>query len=465
MFFVLVAAVSILSIWYRNVEMVREGTTTVLVLAAAGSGVTLAAVLWLSRILSRREPPRNTLGRGTPRTWLVVIIVSGVVSRLAWAIAFDPPLLSDGATYFMLAEKLYAEGFYEDRRGDRAFWPPGYPFFLFTAFKLVGVHPWVVVGGNLILYVISSMATYRIGYLLLGARAGSVAVLLLAAWPNYVFLAPIASKEILLTALLPVALLLYLRAANTTAPTLRSLAQLLCSGATLGLASLTQPSMMLFPGVLAGHALLRRDRILRSVRDVGIVAVAMAIVIAPWAIRNLHVLNAFVPVSTNGGDVFYRANNPEATGGYTREGELSSRALNEVDRNRAGFRRGLDWIRANPGHFLALALMKQVLFLGDDSNGAAETLRRDRTVTAMYIVAKAVSNAYWLCIWALILLTARLRPHLYSDPALMLFALSLLYLLAIATIFESGTRHHIPLVGLLAILASGLFAGAPERRV
>ena len=37
----------------------------------------------------------------------------------------------------------------------------------------------------------------------------------------------------------------------------------------------------------------------------------MAVVIAPWSIRNHSVLKEFVVISTNGGDVFYRANNLE----------------------------------------------------------------------------------------------------------------------------------------------------------
>jgi hypothetical protein len=123
---------------------------------------------------------------------------------------------------------------------------------------------------------------------------------------------------------------------------------------------------------------------------------------------------------------------------------------------------GLEWIRDNPAGFLALAVKKQILFLGDDSNGALETLRRQRSTTALYVVHKALSNLYWLGVWALILLALLLQPKLYHGPAPLLLALPLLYLLSIASVFESGTRHHVPVIGLLAILASGLF-GRPLR--
>jgi 4-amino-4-deoxy-L-arabinose transferase-like glycosyltransferase len=454
--FVFVAVAAVVSIWYRNLSMVLDRPAVVLGLTAAGAGATLTVVLWFARIVERREPG-TTPARWTSRGWLLAVIAGGIVGRLVLTVTVEVPLLSDGAAYFRLAEKLYTEGVYEDLRGDRAYWPPGYPLFLLAGFAIAGIKPWIPTAGNMILFVVTSVATYRLGRLALGEQAGRLAAFLLAVWPNYIFLASIASKEMLLTALLPVALLFYLQAIDPTVRGSAAVLRLLSSGMVLGFASLTQPSMMLFPSALAGHAVMRRDRLMRSARQIALVIVGLAAAIAPWAVRNLHILNAFVPVSTNGGDVFYRANNPKAMGGYAPAGELSLADLNEVDRSHTGYRWGLEWIRANPHRFLGLAVMKQVLFLGDDSNGVAETLRRGRPVTALYLVAKGLSNAYWLGVWALILLALRLRPRLYQRPALILLDLSVIYLLAIDSVFESGSRHHVPILGLLAILAAGPF--------
>jgi hypothetical protein len=212
---------------------------------------------------------------------------------------------------------------------------------------------------------------------------------------------------------------------------------------------------MLFPGALTAHAFVRRDPLLRSARHVAIVIAGMAVVIAPWTVRNLEVLNAFIPVSTNGGYNFYRANNPLATGGYTPTGEHPLLHLNEVERNRTGYRLGVEWILAQPDQFLALAVKKQILFLGDDGHGASETLKRGREITPLYVVARGLSNLYWLGLWALILLALWLHPRLYQTPGVLLLAFSFFYLLAIDSVFESGPRHHMPAMGFLAILASG----------
>jgi hypothetical protein len=72
---------------------------------------------------------------------------------------------------------------------------------------------------------------------------------------------------------------------------------------------------------------------------VNLVAVIMAFaVVAPWSIRNYRVFDAFVPISTNGGGVFYLANNPLATGHYTDIGEpdLTAPKSDEVLWNRTG---------------------------------------------------------------------------------------------------------------------------------
>jgi 4-amino-4-deoxy-L-arabinose transferase-like glycosyltransferase len=373
-------------------------------------------------------------------------------------------LLSDSATYFALAEGLYTDRVYEDPRGDRAFWPPGYPFFLLAPFGIFGITPWAFIAGNLVLYVVASLATYRLGRLAIGKGAGCVAVLLLAIWPTHVFLTSIASKELLLSALVPLALLLYLQGADSSIYRLRSTAQLLCSGFILGFASLTQPSLALLPSVIVAHALLRPDHLLRRAGQVSLVVVGMSVVITPWAARNVQVLNAFVPMTTNGGDNFYRANNPMATGGYTPRGERTFAGLSEVERNRSGYRWGLEWIRSNPDRFLALAVKKQVIFLGDDSHGAFEALRRSRSTTALYTATKVLSNVYWLGIWALILLGVRLRRRLLTKPVLLLFALCFVYLLAVASVFESASKHHVAVTALLAVLASVPLSSYAGRR-
>src|SRR5205823_4707762 len=142
----------------------------------------------------------------------------------------------------------------------------------------------------------------------------------------------------------------------------------------------------------------------------------------------------FVVISTNGGDVFYRANNPLATGGYIQRGEkdLVSLDVGEVERSRMGYELGKSWIRQNPDAFLALAMKKQILFLGDDAIGAYESLKRATdSNTLAYVGAKAVSNAFWLLLWLAIFAAWYVRKDAFAQPRMAIMLLAVLYLLAI----------------------------------
>jgi hypothetical protein len=87
------------------------------------------------------------------------------------------------------------------------------------------------------------------------------------------------------------------------------------------MASLAQPSMLLFPIAMAVAIRAQCAQFRPLALRLAVITLAMAAVIAPWSMRNYSILKEFVVISTNGGDVFYRANNPLATGGYVQRGE------------------------------------------------------------------------------------------------------------------------------------------------
>jgi hypothetical protein len=169
-------------------------------------------------------------------------------------------------------------------------------------------------------------------------------------------------------------------------------------------------------------------------------------------------LEHWILVSDNGGDVFYRANNPLATGGYTDKG---TRALpdNEVLRNQRGYALGEQWIISHPLSFFRLALRKLTFFLGDDSVAVYETLKRGLGVGWWpYIVFKGIANGFWMLIWIAIvaMLWTQRNSTLSSSPELSTLILSVMYLLPIHSIFETDSRHHVPVIGCLAILAAAV---------
>lgn len=436
----------------------------------AGISATLALfaffMVWYFRNLAERVA--TWFGSRSVRmsgiAFLATTILVGLGLRLVWVGYFHGPLTSDGGTYYRLAQSLLTQGSYVDPRGDHAYWPPGYPLLLYAMMQVVGLKTWIPIALNLLAYAVTSVAVWGLASRWQGAAVARAAVVILALWPNLIFSTGVASKELVLMPLIAVFawLLLSARQGGNSLEMLRYLAV----GALVGYATLIQPAMLVLWGIILVDRFLADLPLKQRSGQLLVTLLAMALVVAPWTLRNHAVFGKPVLVSTNGGDVFYRANNPVAHGGYLAAGPVDLRAYGELERSEAGYALGKAWIRDNPLQFLALAGKKQMLFLGDDASGAYEALQRALDITdARYLVAKAVSNLYWLALWVVILM-AILRGRWRENPLVWVaISATALVFLAVDSVFESGGRHHIPLAALLAVIASTNFSAEASTNV
>lgn len=370
----------------------------VVAVVAAMAGVALVVLVSRSQWLQMLA----TLG-GRPLPSLGSILMFGLALRLLWCLSFPATPSSDGATYLGLAQRLVSEGHFE-ASGTLAYWPPGYAFFL---------APWVylfetqqaVVASQLSLYVVGALGCYKLAQYLCGSWAGRFSALLFSSWPNLIALAATPEKEVLVIALLPWILLGALRC---------SVASSLVAGAALGGSILVQPSLqLLLPALLVLMVVVHGSRKCLAGVLLGICAVA---VVMPWTVRNHEVFGEFVLVSTNRGDVLYRASNPLAHGGYAPYGEIDFSNLDEVSKDRASKKAAVEWIVNDPFGFLALVPEKQLRFMGDDAVGVYTTLKRGDGADSefTYAILKLAANAWWLLAWLVIVLLCLSR----TDTAL-----------------------------------------------
>jgi hypothetical protein len=116
---------------------------------------------------------------------------------------------------------------------------------------------------------------------------------------------------------------------------------------------------------------------------------------------------------------------------------------------------------------MALSVKKQMLFLGDDSDGVFWTLKRGLRIDDIrYAALKGLSNLFWIGIFIMSLfsLIFKWKSRLSSSPELSLLIFSVLYFFIIHSVFESGSRHHTAVIGFLAILAAlAVYRSAPAR--
>jgi hypothetical protein len=208
----------------------------------------------------------------------------------------------------------------------------------------------------------------------------------------------------------------------------------------------------------------------RFIGRLGLVIAGATIVVSPWVVRNCLVFDgAFCGVSTNGGSVFYRANNPSASGTYMREPGTVLEGLPEVDKDRRGYELGRQWIAAHPLDAAMLSMRKVTMYLGGDAHGAYWSLFRAtggteehafRTATAARTLAYSFGGGLSLIYW--VLLAAFCVQAIWRWPvesprtarALLPLVYPLLSGAVVYGLFESGDRQHMFAVGPLIVLAA-----------
>lgn len=443
---------AVLALFATPLQVLRLTTPFAPVVKVAIAGIFAIACL----AIAWRYAPRLALDTSwtlnrLSRIPIWLIALTGLLLRLAWIATFPADPASDGKAYLTLGARLSAGESYEIA-GTHAYWPVGYPLFLAAWLALPIDDRMGYLLSNLVTYLIGVFGVAHLARTLAGENAARIAAFLFAVWPNLVFNSATPEKEMLVLALLPWATSLLIVAQRRDASLWASLA----AGILMGVATLVQPSLQFLPlvGAIFLAGLSRMSS--RSILQCAALLVGTILVISPWTVRNHAHFDQFVLVSTNGGDVLYRANNPLATGAYMPKGEIEMSNLEELERDKLGRRLAVEWIKNNPGSFGALLLEKQILFMGDDAVGVYTTLKVGKASDdgRLYALLKALSNAWWMLVWVALLVFSLVSIRQgVTLPALARTPIWLwLYLFAIHSVFESTGKYHVPVLSVLCVL-------------
>lgn len=404
----------------------------------------------------------RALSIGSNAKWILCVIGLGFIARLAWAITFHAIPVSDGRTYILLAQKILAGEDYA-MAGTKAYWPPGYPFYLIPWLWAIDSQRIAIIVSNFALYLLGAFGVFRLGCRLIDDYGGRFAVLLFAIWPNLIFQTGIPEKEQVLVALMPWVLLLWCgpKTKNGPSPGWHSFGSGIAFGATM----LVQPAVQFLFIVLFVLAWIATRELRRTLLAIACFFFGMAVIVGPWTWRNMQIFDQFVLVSTNGGFGLFGANNKNATGGYLPM-ELWPKdlvELPEIQADREGKRRAFDWIVDNPRQFIQLSVEKNARFMGDDAAGAYTTLNRgpDARGDMVYVSFKGVSNLFWLSYWWFVLcgLLRMMRHGLRLHPLQLLLPAAFLYSFAVHSIAESNGKYHVLWTGVLCVLLPKIALG------
>lgn len=288
-----------------------------------------------AEVLEAAAPrPASWPARASPLLWVAAVFAVALALRLAWVLSVDTqPAVSDPQLYHVLAVNLAegrgyvmlrAEGdhFLTGDGGQPTAWaPPGYPAALAAVYKLFGAGAESAKVFNAVVGALAMAFTYGVGRLAFGHRTGVLGALLFAFFPSHVIWSSSVLSESLFSLLFVAALwvLLAARASGGQAhrppwvlwPSVLGGAALF--GVLVALATLTRGQGAVLLPVGAAFWLWRdgRGAALRQ----GLVAlVVMAVLMTPWFVRNLLVMDAPIPVSSNVGIVLRTGHHPDSEG-------------------------------------------------------------------------------------------------------------------------------------------------------
>jgi len=397
--------------------------------------------------------------RPRTRLYLTIIFFAAIAIRLAaaqWvAGGLNRELTGDEPDYVTRAVSLVEGRGITDAAGrPSSTRMPGVPLVLALFFSVAG-H--TIAGARVLMCVLGALlvpACYLLGRTLAGERAGLVCALGAMVFPNWVrysgdLLTDLSSATA--TALAAWALIHGWRR--------NSLAMFALAGAVSGAGVLFRPTgAALLPGIVLWIFLVMpgwRRRFAAS----ALVCAALAVVLAPWAVRNTMVQGEFVPISTYGGMELYLANNPEATGILSHDvrlfkGKLTrvypeDRFPNEAQRSKRYQEDAAAFIRENPGRFLRLCVIRVGEFW--KAYSPRVPLWQSLLTIASFGLALPFAAFY-------------VMQQGWRRGETTLFVIMIASQSAVHTVFTSIIRYRIPIEPLILALAAAGFVRLLDRR-
>jgi hypothetical protein len=237
----------------------------------------------------------------------------------------------------------------------------------------------------------------------------------------------------------------------------------LLSGVFLGLTALTRSVILPF----AGLAVLWAWVLLKQKRGALLIALAFALTIVPWIIRNSLLHERLTGIETSMGYNLYLGYHPQGNGSFVFGPSLDLLTiLDDAERDRIGTEKAIEFIRAQPERFIPLAINRLGFFFGLEKR------------VLMYFYSNNIIGYIPLPLLLTIVGILLLPFVIISTSAALGLALLrwrpehiLLILLLVGYILPhvfilSEDRFHLALVPYIAILAAQIWANglAPLRQ-
>jgi Dolichyl-phosphate-mannose-protein mannosyltransferase len=395
---------------------------------------------------------------GRHQKWLIItIIILGFSLRISWLIYANPESWSDATDYRRLGWKLATGQLYQSHNNP-TFRPPGYPFLLSLSYQLGLKRD---LGARLVdtsVGVAFPIILGLIAWLLAGRKAGLLTLLVTMINPITICYSGNSLSEIPYCLFFYAALLLFLLATLKLRGWIGTSAWL-GGGLCLGYAALIKPLALLALFPIICYVVYSSKKEIRSYLIPSLlILIGSLIVIFPWSVRNYKTLHRVVPISTNGGEIFYSANTIKAPwkgGGYNEEGHSFLRNIepDPVSRDRLA----LKWILSNKSIFIR-SFPYRFLRLFENYNYACHRWFAIIRKAIPWQITSSLFSTFLLVPIFLIIRSKYIVISLQKSAEMKLIGGLYIFYFLVILLFETYSRSNFPysfLLLLLIICSSG----------
>jgi hypothetical protein len=385
----------------------------------------------------------------------LLVTLAAFVTRLAWGLYAHLPNIWDADLYERGARAIasglgyscFLFGPLADPHVATAYYPVGYPAYLAFFYVLFGVAPWVVTLAGALAGAVTTALTHRLALRVATPRGALVAALIFSSMPGQVMFAVAPMTETLWATLLAANVWLFARGAPWYA-------RALCLTAAVYVRPQALPLVVLLP-LLDSHPWKIR------VRNAAVMVVAVCALVAPWSIRNCASLDGCIFVSANGGSNLAVGTIARSDGTYLQlTPEDGCRDIRgEYARDRCWRDVALKNIRENPLRWALRAKdkIKHTFWYERFPVSYVQTGRPHFLSSRTERIVCAVLTWTWRLsmLGALVALCVRRSREAMGQVGV--FSLGTLGVVcATHAVFFGGDRYHLPVGGLVLVLAASL---------
>lgn len=385
--------------------------------------------------------------------FLLLFLAIAFILRLSCVFFLDWGTFPDFEWYENRAYILSSGGGYEEEGYPTARFPPGYPFFLASIYKIFGHNICFAKIANVFLSVLICFFSYKIAKRKEFNYIPKITVIILSFFPSQIFFTSLLASEILFSFLfLTVFYLLIIQIKENKGFFLP-----IFIGLFLGLATLTRGVTLFFPLVIFFFFFSLKKK--GFIKKIFIILFSMFLILFPWMFRNKQKLGYFT-LSTNIGVNLWKGNNPQSAGNGICPDKSEFKNIPpdpkiQVETDRLCFNLAIDFIKNNHFKFLKLGIRKQINLFATDMFPLENKLKNlgEKLKWNKYIILAVFSQTYYILIFFLFISGVFLyfKKNIRGIFSLLLY--TVVYWMAIHFLFFGMDRFHFPIVPILSIFS------------